>query len=321
MDVRGTARIAVPTALAVGSAASGLWPWRDWWIFEEAAARGMHAYDFAKGYGHALTGPLTLGLSWALPFWLGAAIVLALLPLTIWRQRIPLPVGALVAVPWGGLAAWGHIDDAIAVTCLLEARLQTGWRRGLLIGVAVLAKPWAVLGLPFLGRDVRAWGVAAATQLVWLPFLPDLVRMDAPSIQVQRDSVMRLYLGFLAQPGFGWRAAQLLAMIAVCWLLIRRGRADAAIAGALAVRILLDPGGFDYYSATLLLAIAVMHRGRNVALGFALVQWLMYLYGLWSIGGAALHAICCLVVLGCAWRRPRESADVQPVAPEVAAVR
>ena len=203
------ASVAVPVAVAVAFAAQS-WQISDWWLFQEAADRGLDAYRYRTPAGAhpALTGPLTLLLASAPPLHLAAVVLtVGLLPVSLLRTPLTdgrrLLLGSAVAPFWGNLAHWGHLDDAAAVFLLVESRRHSGVARGLCIGAAIAFKPWAVLGLPFLGRDAWGWGMATAVQVVWLPVLPDVLHLGGTTVDAQSASLVRHLLASTSTPRRG----------------------------------------------------------------------------------------------------------------------
>jgi hypothetical protein len=122
-------------------------------------------------------------------------------------------------------------------------------------------KPWAVAGLPLLGRDIRAWAIAAACQVVWLPFVIDILAGDVQQA-TQAGSPLRPLLGVAQSVPTWWRGAQLLAIVVAAAVCVAVRRVDAALTVALCVRMLLDPGDFDYYPASVALVALTLGRMR-----------------------------------------------------------
>ncbi|MFN8075188.1 MAG: hypothetical protein U0Q15_07170 [Kineosporiaceae bacterium] len=180
-------------------------------------------------------------------------------------QRERLLIGGLLAVPcWSFLVTAGHLDDALAIlatagACLALAR-GAGLPAGLLVGLAVAAKPWALVVVPVLlavpALRPRLLALAAALgvpALAWAPFLLAAPRsvgaLSGFRIPVAATSGLRL-AGLAGHPFPGAvRPAQLLLGLAVAVLAARRGRWWAVPVVALAVRVALDPGAMGYYAA------------------------------------------------------------------------
>jgi hypothetical protein len=306
----------VPVGIC-SAAAAQTWFDDDWWVFHAAARLGSHAY--AADYT-PLTGPATLVLAWLLPYWAAVALTVALLPVLIARN-VPEPswltVGSLVAPAWGIAATWGHLDDALAAVLLLEARHQQGWRRGACVGLAVVFKPWAIIGLPLLlipRRDV--WLGVAVPQVLWLPFLPGLVDGEYfPGATL--GSITSGLFGAWNQVPEWWRIAQLTLITTVALAVAWSGRYEAFMLVAFAVRVVTDAGDFVYYGAAFMaFALPLPPRQRNPALALIAVltfgPWLFRF--LWMNDGVEpaiplLPALCaglCTAVIGVALHQPDE---------------
>jgi len=187
------------------------------------------------------------------------------------RGQILLP--ALLFIPvWEELAARaGHLDDVLALTLALGALLTLRQLRAdttaVLLGLAVGAKPWALpfvfllLALP-ADRRLRAVGwwtaVVAAT---WLPFVlgePRTLAAAGFRIPNSAGSALRVFGVSDSHTPVWCRAAQLVVGAAVAYALWRRGRPAAILLGVIAVRLLLDPGTWSYYTAGLLAATMIV---------------------------------------------------------------
>jgi hypothetical protein len=170
----------------------------------------------------------------------------------------------MLGVPlWMELAVhYSHLDDALALALAAAAAWAAAARRGWagpLLGAAIAAKPWAAGFLPLLWalppgrrRSGVLWAIAVPLG-AWLPFAvadPGMVWSTSHfTIQNASDSALRI-LGVHAARTPGWcRPAQLLGGVAVAALAVRRGRWPAVLLAAVAVRLLLDPGTYDYYTA------------------------------------------------------------------------
>ena len=209
-------------------------------------------------------------------------------------QRTLLAGGALFMIAWVELTvAYGHLDDALALLCavtaLWAAVTNRPGRTGLLVGLAIDAKPWALIFLPLLllsgGRavtqsgvaaqtrahvrawaQVRAWGrvppwaLAAACALAvtaagWLPFfVADPATMTAVHYTIRNmpDSALRA-IGFTTARTPPWdRAAQIIVAWVLGALALWRRRGAAVILLAAGARIALDPGTHGYYTAAVM---------------------------------------------------------------------
>jgi hypothetical protein len=179
-----------------------------------------------------------------------------------WRRRLRYAAALFVPL-WMELAVhYSHLDDALAVALasasLWAAAARRGWA-GVLLGGAIAAKPWAAGFLPLLWalppgqrRSGVLWAVSVPL-FAWLPFAvadPGMVWSTSHfTIQNASDSALRV-LGVHAARTPGWcRPAQLLCGVTMAALAVRRGRWPAVVLASVAVRLLLDPGTYDYYTA------------------------------------------------------------------------
>lgn len=219
------------------------------------------------------------------------------------RSRIETAtlVAGLVFVPaWVDLAAWyGHLDDAMALAfSVLAVRATTARkpvRLGLMLGLAVIAKPVAIAFLPLvLVLPRRQWwrtmGVGAAVVgLAAAPFLVAAPRTLSAAggfrIPVEAGSVLRLF-GITTAATPPWdRPLQLLLAWALGLIAVRRGRWPAVLLLAVDARILLDPSVNAYYGAWLLVGTLTWDLWRAGGPGsrtlwhapFTLVGFLMLL--------------------------------------------
>lgn len=261
-----------------------------WHFFVEGATflfapgGGLHLY---AAHPELQIGPLAFVLSGplaALPPAAGLLAVQALLALLgvfvlvqLWRlgNELRPPIARtdagrrllLAGIPflpvWMNLAVrFVHVDDALAlalVACAVGAiRRGEGVLAGIMIGMSVDAKPWA---LPFaglllalrLGGRIKALLAAAATVAVaWLPFLladPATLAAGHFTIVNQPDSSLRT-LGVSAAVTPGWdRPAQVALGLALAVAAVRAHRWAAAVLLVVAARVVLDPGTYTYYVA------------------------------------------------------------------------
>lgn len=250
---------------------------------------GLHIYASEP---QLQTGPLTfLAAAPLIPFGLDrsfqiAAIGMTLLGLVVvrllqgWardlageqsaRSRIETAtlVGGLVFMPaWVNLAAWyGHLDDAMALAFSVLAVRATTSRKpvqlGLMLGLAVIAKPVAIAFLPLvLVLPRRQWWRALSVGAVIIALAAAPFLIAAPQtlsaaggfrIPVEAGSVLRLF-GVTATSTPPWdRPLQLLLAWALGLVAVLRGRWPAVVLLAVDARILLDPSVNGYYGAWLL---------------------------------------------------------------------
>lgn len=182
-------------------------------------------------------------------------------------HRTMLIGGAAFVIGWTDLAAaYGHLDDVLALLCValcvwaLISDLPAV--AGICLGLSVGAKPWALVFLPLIlavpkrvRRHAALW--AAATVVVaWLPFvLADLHTLTVTQFTIvnQPSSSLRA-LGVTAPSTPGWdRAAQIVLGCLLGALAVYRRRWPAVILLGVGARIALDPGVYGYYTAGVLL--------------------------------------------------------------------
>ncbi len=230
-----------------------------------------------KSFQVAAVGMTVLGLG-VLRLLQDWALGLASGPQAQARTRTATLILGLVFVPaWVNLAAgYGHLDDALALAFAVLAVRATTARRplllGLLLALAIVAKPVAIAFLPLvLVLPRRQWwrsmGVGAAVVgLAAAPFLlaapQTLSAAGGFRIPVEAGSVLRL-LGVTAAATPPWdRPVQLALAVALGLVAVRRGRWPAVLLLAVDARILLDPSVNTYYAAWLLVGTATWDLWR-----------------------------------------------------------
>ena len=275
-------------SLTAGIVSGGRGDWDDFVAAGRAmfGSAGLHVYVVHRD---VQTGPLSLLLAWLFShtprdgFVLAAVVCAALglisvrtheLTARIARGRthfelLVLVGGCLTAFTWAKLGGYGHLDDAITLTCAVVAIHQVRAGKPLsaavALGIAVACKPWGVIFFPLTlatrPRDLRAplvaGGVAAAA---WLPFIigaPDSLKALRPTVNVAPDSVLALF-GVTTDSMPDWmRVAQLLACLTAAAAVVLRGRPESVIAAAIAVRIATDPATWSYYTPGLVIGVLV----------------------------------------------------------------
>jgi hypothetical protein len=195
----------------------------------------------------------------------------------LWRDRgldqrlVQLTVllgGLMMVQSWATLAViYAHLDDVLVIAAAVGALWAVATRRpvllGVCIGIALAAKPWGIFVVPLAfalksrGRWIAlAWGAGIAV-LAWAPFvLGDRGTLDAikPPIVVSKDSVLHLF-GVAAADAPSWtRPVQLVCVLLVGALAVRRGRWAAVPLVGITTRLALDPQVFLYYTAGLVVA-------------------------------------------------------------------
>jgi hypothetical protein len=181
------------------------------------------------------------------------------------RPETMLIGGVVALVSWSELAGFGHLDDALALVAVVAAFFGIGARRwlvvGLALGFAIASKQWGVMFLPLVfalpARRWRALLVAAgAGALAWAPFVlaaPKMLSQRGLTQIVANDSVFGV-LNYPKLQGPSWvRSVQIAGGLLVVGLAVWRGRWPAAILAAVALRVLLDPATWSYYTAAVVL--------------------------------------------------------------------
>jgi hypothetical protein len=193
--------------------------------------------------------------------------LLALLRLVCRRSRASAGVEfvlAGVAVVWLGPAGlWsGHpVEVAIPVLWLVAARYAIRGRWlivGLLLGLAALVAPWAMVAAPiaFVGRTGAIRAISLAIVVALSGYLPFLISgqfgMFSHTWPINSHTLVHLLAPGLTE--FNWSLRLLQAGVAAggCFAAVRwlRGRVDAQWAAplvAVLLRILLDPVLLSYY--------------------------------------------------------------------------
>lgn len=197
-----------------------------------------------------------------------AASVHGTSPRACQRIRMTVLVGGLIAIQaWVPLSTiYAHLDDVLALAggtaALWAVSRDRPWLGGTAVGLAIAAKPWAVvfcgLLVAFSGRRRRPALAAAAGIGVaaWLPFVvgdPGTLHAMHPYVLNAVDSPLRL-IGVHDPMGPAWvRPVQFIGGAALGLLAAWRGRWAAVVLVGVAFRIAIDPGSFLYYSAGLVL--------------------------------------------------------------------
>jgi hypothetical protein len=186
------------------------------------------------------------------------------------RPETTLMGGVVVLVAWSELAGFGHLDDALTLLAVTIALVGIATGRGLTVGlalgVAIASKQWGVMFVPLAfalpGRERgRALVVGVGLGLLaWLPFVVAAPKMLAQRglYQIVADDSLFGVLDYPRLQGPTWvRGAQLAAGLAVVAVAVWRGRWPAAILTAMALRVLLDPATWSYYTAPVVLGACV----------------------------------------------------------------
>lgn len=194
------------------------------------------------------------------------AVIASMVPASRRRSRVLL--GGLVLIPaWTVLAVqWGHLDDVLALAgCVLALRAARSDRpvlTGLVLAVAVAAKPWALGVAPvlLLLERRRIWAAAVAAGgivLAWAPFLlasPATLNALHPPVGMAPSSGLRI-LGVRAEVVPGWgRTVQLVIVPTVAAVALLRRRWPGLLLLAVAARLAADPQDNAYYLGGTVLA-------------------------------------------------------------------
>jgi hypothetical protein len=183
-------------------------------------------------------------------------------------QRRLLAAATVFLPVWMELAFhYAHLDDGLALLFAALAVRAAADERGLAAGVflalAVDSKPWAAAFVPLLlvvpraRRSAAAVACAAGVAAAGLPFvLADARTLAAAGfrIPITATSALRV-LGVTGSSTPSWdRPAQLVGGALLALAAVRTGRWPAVLFAAIAVRILIDPGTYAYYTSGLVLA-------------------------------------------------------------------
>lgn len=250
---------------------------------------GLHLY---ATHPQLQIGPLTFLAATplnGLPAWLSGAVAVAGIAATgpvMLLSLAHLPhfsmtdsqrgLAAAVLMPvWSELAVhYTHLDDALALLLLLGGMHAVARSRpipaALLLAASAGAKPWALaFRAPAPGSPRDRWRRALlmwlpAEAAAWLPFvLADPRTLHAGGFVIPNVASLSLrVLGVAAASTPSWdRPVQLLAGVVLLVVAVRRGRWLVVPAVVLAVRMLLDPGAYPYYTAGLVLTTIVVDLG------------------------------------------------------------
>jgi hypothetical protein len=186
------------------------------------------------------------------------------------RHRVMVLLGgAMVMVGWTVLAHVTHLDDALtlvasaaAAWALSRGRFATA---GCLLGLAAASKPWGVVLLALVLvpptwrlRATTAGSAVLVAAAFWGPFLVwDRGTVDVGKVRlpVSPSSALAVFTsGELGHPSLLRLTQFAAALLVAAALVLVTGRWQAAMLAALAVRLLLEPGAYQYYVTGPLLA-------------------------------------------------------------------
>lgn len=217
----------------------------------------------------------------------------------------------------------GHAEEIALGLALALAALDCAdgrrWSGGVVLGLAMGTKLWAVLGLPLVllcrRRTTALTNAVAAGVIAIGLYGPFLLWGDVRTFDfrwaVSGPSTVSLLVDTAAPLGWGFRVAQAAAVVVVASVLARRPSADplAVVVAILAVRLLLDPVRFPYYCAPLQVVVllwtwtsaaASVRRWRVPAVAATpLVTLAPYVvpYGIQAVAGTVALLAVLVVVL------------------------
>ncbi len=183
-----------------------------------------------------------------------------------------LLVGLPVLLVWTSLSGGcAHVEDGLTLLAFAFATRATSTghdtRAGLLVGLSAAFKPWGVVAFPMLSgcsRKRRAVLIAVAVVAAsWLPFFigdPATLRAAGHGLFVQKNSTIRMLGIDSTYAPTWWRSLELVSALAVAFFAGRRRHWAVAFAAGCTMRLLLDPAGFDYYIAGLVMATYLTER-------------------------------------------------------------
>ena len=233
-------------------------------------------------------------------------------------------VGLPVLLVWVALAGHvPHLEDGLALlTFVLAFRAVSQGRdvcAALLVGLAAAWKPWAVVALPMLWGLPRRWRplllAVAVPAACWLPFVVgDSTTLSTIShgFELQLNSSVRaLGLSSTFVPSW-WRGVELGGALAAAGLVAVRRDWRMAFAAGCTVRLLLDPAGFDYYVAGLIMATAVTERmiGLRPWRTALLLMSMFYANTFLSPGSMGVLRCVVLTVVFISWVQPWRRSDL-----------
>jgi hypothetical protein len=244
-----------------------------------------------------------------------------------------LEIGLLVAPAWALLAGGSaHLDDGVTLLSALVAMsfVQRGHWVGaaVAVGAAIAFKPWGVAALPLLfalprGRRAIAIAVASAVPaLAWAGFIigdPHTLSAAGQHFGVMATSPLALFHGHADVPSW-WRTFQLSMIVLIGALAVRRRGWPAGLAAAMCTRLLFDPATFSYYSATVIVAIAIFELVmgyRPVRTGIAMaILWALPFAAGWC-DGPLWRAVVLVTLVAATTSNPRVARSVRGAAMQV----
>lgn len=237
----------------------------------------------------------------------------------------------VAAGPGAEASLMGHAEEIGLGLALAWAALDCAdgrrWSVGIVLGLAVGVKLWAVLGIPVVLLDRRWWPAVqralVAGVVVLVLYAPFFLWGDVRTFELRWMVVGASGVGYLLGLGstVGWniRLAQVVLVVATgAWLALRR-RADplAVVVALVATRLLLDPIRFPYYWGPLL-ALLVIWTWTSAAPGVR--RWRVPVlaatplvtlapYVLWIGTQVVLGTLCLVAVLALVVRESLRATD------------
>lgn len=258
-------------------------------------------------------------------------------------ERLTLTGGLLLIYGWvQAFIWWRHLDDmlvvvgtTIAATAVVRRR---PWLLGSAVGLALTAKPTALVVVPLLfaiDRRSAAKSVATATLIAsaaWLPFLMAAPRMVVMAGRAQVPVAMGsglTALGFAVgdAPPDAIRIAQLLVALAAGAVAVRRGRWYLVPLLGFGIRSGLDPMTVSYYGVSVVFgAILADMFPRPQSPLKTIAAWLVFCEPFSLVSGywpalsqpdqawlrLSLPAVLAVVLLSRSTRADRSDSDTLP---------
>lgn len=276
-------------------------------VISATGSGGLHLY---ADYPFLQIGPPALLVARLLEFGPGQGVyaasaliqvvglaVVVLLVRAVPRERLSqagaLVGGALVLGVWTSLAHTRHLDDAVALAAIAGATLALRGDKfllcGALLGLAAASKPWAVvavpltLGFPLWSHRARAGLLAVAViAIFWLPFVladPDTLRLGQVHLQFARDSAPAALGARSVSDPQALRLLQIAGGFVLAMVLVGLRAWYVAVLAAFALRLLIEPFPYQYYTASLITAAFMADLVHNSRIPLMT----MFVAGSWAV--------------------------------------
>jgi hypothetical protein len=248
------------------------------------------------------------------------------------HQRIRLMTlcaGSLAIPVWAYEAGqWRHLDDVMAICFVLAAtslvaRRRFWWLAGALLGLAVAAKPWALilapvlLGLARSERPKAAMVAIVSAAACWAPFViggpGTLNALGGYKLRVGAASTLHL-LGVHAIVSPVWvRPVQMVGGFIFMVVLARRSHWVAIPFAGLAFRVVTDPQTWVYYGMGPVLAAVLWDSMQSRRWPLWTVATVVVEYAVpfqWPASAGVVRLVWALAVFGSclAFRGPNTGA-------------